>query len=267
MVIGDPGLFGPDTLTWRVHGSPAMLVGGLRALLIQALHPLAMAGVDEHSDYRSDQWGRFRRTSEYVVTTTFGDTASALAAGELVRRVHARVRGTDPITGKAYSADDPELLAWVHNVEVHSFLRGYTRYGGRLSRQESDRYVEEMTRVAPLVGLDASAVPSTVDGLRDYFRDVEGDLVCSPVARSAASAILNPPMPLPLKPLWGIPAAAALTLVPRRFRAMYGIPAIPPADAAVRVGAAALFSALGLVLPGDPRVRQAHARVRASAAA
>jgi uncharacterized protein (DUF2236 family) len=263
MASGDPGLFGPDSVTWRIHAHPAMLVGGLRALLIQALHPLAMAGVHEHSDYRSDQWGRFRRTTEYVVTTTFGDTASAEAAGALVRRVHRHVRGTDPVTGRPYSADDPELLAWVHNVEVHSFLYAYRRYAGRLDDVDADRYVGEMTRAAALVGLDAARVPSTVAGLRGYFRDVEGELVCSRIAKSAAVAVLNPPMLLPLKGLWAIPAAAALGLVPRRFRAMYRIPAVPPADAAVQVGAAALFRALGVVLPGSPQVREARARVAA----
>ena len=260
---GDPGLFGPDSVTWRVHAHPSMLVGGLRALLIQALHPLAMAGVHEHSDYRSDQWGRFRRTTEYVVTTTFGDTPAAEAAGAIVRRVHTHVRGVDPVTGRPYSADDPRLLEWVHNVEVHSFLVAYRRYGGRLTQADADRYVGEMTRAAALVGLDPSTLVTTVDGLRDYFRAVEPELVCSPLAKAAATAVLNPPMPLPLKALWAIPAAAALGLVPRRFRSMYGIPALPPADAAVQLGAAALFRALGFVLPGSPQVREARARVAA----
>jgi len=260
---GDPGLFGPGSVTWRVHAHPSMLVGGLRALLIQALHPLAMAGVHEHSDYRSDQWGRFRRTTGYVVTTTFGDTAAAADAGAIVRRVHAHVRGIDPITAAPYSADDPHLLEWVHNVEVHSFLTAYRRYAGRLSDVDADRYVDEMTRAAALVGLDPAALPSTVDGLRAYFRDVEDELVCSRLAKAAAVAVLNPPMPFPLKPLWAVPAAAALGLVPRRFRAMYRIPAVPPADAAVQLGAAALFRALGLVLPGSPQVREARARVAA----
>lgn len=265
MVNGDPGLFGPDSVTWRVHAHPSMLVGGLRALLIQALHPLAMAGVHEHSDYRSDQWGRFRRTTEYVVTTTFGDTAAAEAAGALVRRVHEHVRGVDPVTGVPYSADDPALLEWVHNVEVHSFLTAYRRYGGRLTDADADRYVDEMRRAAALVGLDPSTLPATVDGVRSYFAAVESELVCSRIAKTAAAAILNPPMPLPLKPLWGIPAAAALGLVPRRFRAMYRIPVVAPADAAVQLGAAALFRALGVVLPGSPQVREAHARVRVAA--
>ena len=260
---GDPGLFGPDSVTWRIHAHPSMLVGGLRALLIQALHPLAMAGVEQHSDYRNDQWGRFRRTTEYVVTTTFGDTQAAHEAGALVRRVHRHVRGIDPVTRQPYAADDAPLLAWVHNVEVHSFLSAYRRYGGRLSGADADRYVHEMTRAAALVGLEPGDVPSTLDGLRDYFRAVEPELVCSQYARAAADAVLNPPMPLPLKALWAIPAAAALGLVPRRLRAMYAIPSVPPVDAAVRVGAAALFRALGVVLPGSPQVREARARVAA----
>src|SRR4051794_41750528 len=99
MAPGDPGLFGPDSVTWRVHAAPSMLVGGLRALLVQALQPLAMAGVDQHSDYHDDPWGRLRRTTEYVLTTTYGDTATAEHAGAVVRAVHRHVRGVDVFTG------------------------------------------------------------------------------------------------------------------------------------------------------------------------
>src|SRR5256885_8630678 len=116
MTSGDPGLFGPDSVTWRVHAAPSMLIGGLRALLVQALHPLAMAGVHQHSDYRDNPWGRLRRTSEYVLITTYGDTETAARAGAVVRAVHRRISGVDPVTGRAYRADDPELLAWIHNL-------------------------------------------------------------------------------------------------------------------------------------------------------
>lgn len=260
--MGDPGLFGPDTVTWRVHASPAMLIGGLRALLVQALHPLAMAGVDQHSDYKDDPWGRLRRTTGYVLTTTFADTPTALQAGAVVRAVHERVRGIDAVTGRTYRADDPELLAWVHNVEVHSFLLAYRRYGGSLPGGEADRYVAEMRRVATLVGLAETDVPGTVADLRAYLRGVDG-LAVTPAAREGMRVVLNPPMPLPLKPLWAIPGAAAVGLLPRRLRALYGIPYVAPADAAVRVAVAVLFRALGVVSPGAPQVREARARVAA----
>jgi uncharacterized protein (DUF2236 family) len=143
-MAGDVGLFGPGSVTWRIHGDPSMIVGGLRSLLAQALNPRAMAGVDQHSDFRVDPWGRLRRTADYVGATTFGDTATAEAAGAMVRAVHRRVRGVDPHTGRTYSAGDHDLLAWIHNVEVHSFLVAYRHYGGRVGDADADRYVAEM---------------------------------------------------------------------------------------------------------------------------
>src|ERR1700682_3805150 len=102
MIGGDRGLFGPQSVTWKVHGHRSTLIGGMRALLVQALHPLAMAGVAEHSDYRSDPWGRLRRTSEFVMVATYGTTAAAQAFGERVQVVHAHVHGVDPVTGRRY---------------------------------------------------------------------------------------------------------------------------------------------------------------------
>src|SRR5436305_4440604 len=118
-------MFAPDSVTWQVHADPSMLIGGMRALLVQALHPLAMAGVEQHSDYRADPWGRLQRTVEYVLTTTYGTWEEAEAAGRVVQAVHKRVNGTDPVTGKTYSAEDPDLMVCVHAAEVHSFLSAY----------------------------------------------------------------------------------------------------------------------------------------------
>src|ERR1700730_5596627 len=128
MIGGDSGLFGPQSVTWKVHGHPSTLIGGMRALLVQALHPLAMAGVAEHSDYRSDPWGRLRRTSEFVMVATYGTSAAAQAFGAQVQAVHAHVQGVDQVTGRPYRAGDPELLAWVHNVLAHSLLLAKRRY-------------------------------------------------------------------------------------------------------------------------------------------
>ena len=259
-------MFDPDSVTWRVHADPAMFIGGMRALLVQALHPLAMAGVEQHSDYRADPWGRLQRTVEYVLTTTYGTVGEAETAGRVVQAIHKRVRGTDPVTGRVYSAEDPELLVWVHAVEVHSFLVAYRRYGGgRCTDGDADRYLAEQVRSAALVGLDPGLVPASVSELRDYFRSVDDDLRPSPYSRDAAKVVLNPPLPLPirfLKPIAWVPGAAAAGLMPRRLRAMHGIPWVPPADAAVRVAATALTRAMGL-LPDPPRVRTARARARA----
>ena len=122
------GLFGPDSVSWRVIGHPAALVGGMRALLLQALHPLAMAGVAQHSNYLEDPMRRLRRTAGYVSTVTFGTHAEAEAAAAVVRGVHKHVHGTDPVTGRRYSASDPATMVWVHCVEVHSFLAAYRAY-------------------------------------------------------------------------------------------------------------------------------------------
>jgi uncharacterized protein (DUF2236 family) len=257
------GMFTPDSVTWRVHADPSMLIGGMRALLIQALHPLAMAGVEQHSDYRADPWGRLRTTVQYVMTTTYGTVEEAEKAGRIVQAIHKRVKGIDPVTGKTYSAEDPDLLLWVHAVEVHSFLSAYRRYGGtRLTDEDADRYVAEQVGGAGLVGLPAAMVPSSVAELRRYFTGVEDVLRPSPYSRDAAKVVLNPPLPLPLRvlqPVAWVPGAAAAGLMPRRLRAMHGIPWVPPADAAVRVAATALTRAMG-VLPDPPQVRAARAR-------
>jgi uncharacterized protein (DUF2236 family) len=257
--VGDPGLFGPESVAWRVLADPSMVLAGMRGLLIQALHPLAMAGVDQHSDYKADPWGRLQRTIEYVITTTFGDTAAAEAMGARVRAVHERVVGVDPHTGKAYRADDPDLLAWVHNVEVHSFVAAYRRYGGWLSDRDADRFVAEMTRVTRLVGLPSDAVPSTLDELRAVLR--EAPLEITPAAREGVRTILSPPLPLAARPLYGVAVAGAISLLPRRVRTAYGFPWFAPADLAVRPALFGLFRALNVATPDPLPVRRARARL------
>ncbi|HEX5586086.1 MAG TPA: oxygenase MpaB family protein, partial [Acidimicrobiia bacterium] len=153
--MADSGVFGPDSVAWRLHADPVMLVGGLRALLVQALEPRAMAAVDQHSLFREDPWGRLARTTSFVMHTTYGDTAAAEAAAARVRAVHTRVHGIDPVTGRSYRGNEPELLLWIHAVEVDSFLLAYRTYAGHLSRADGDRYVAEMGRVAEMVELPA----------------------------------------------------------------------------------------------------------------
>jgi uncharacterized protein (DUF2236 family) len=260
MADNDLGLFGPGSVTWRIHSDPTMLIGGLRALLIQALHPHAMAGVDQHSDYRSDQWGRLRQTSDYVLTTTFGTTTEARDAGARVRTVHEHVRGVDPVTGQPYSAGDPEVLLWVHNVEVHSFLLAYRRYAGWLSSDDADRYVAEMVQVAELVGIPATEVPATHRDLSAWLAERREGLVVSQASRAAMQAVLHPPMPLPARPLWAVPSRAAIAILPRHIRDLYGLPWQPPVDALVRMSVTGLFRALNLLAPAPPQLRDARAR-------
>jgi len=259
-VSADAGLFGPDSVVWRLHADPVMLVGGLRALLVQALEPRAMAAVDQHSRFREDPWGRLERTTSFVVATTYGDTAAAEAAAARVRGVHERIQGTDPVTGRPYSARDPELLLWIHAVEVDSFLLAYRTYAGRLSDHDADRYVAEMARVAELVELPPAMVPRTTGDLRDYLRSVRG-LRVTPAAREGLRIVLFPPMSLRYRPLWAIPTTGAIAILPGYARRMYRIPWFPPVGLPVRAGVFALSRSLNLVRPPPPALRAARARV------
>jgi uncharacterized protein (DUF2236 family) len=236
----------------------------MRALLVQALEPRAMAGVDQHSEYQTDPWKRLDRTVRFILATTYGDTATAEAAAAAVRKVHERVRGVDPVTGQAYSADDPELLLWVHAAEVHSVVIAYRRYGGRLADTDADRYVSEMARVAELVGLPSGMAPRTMADLRDYLRSMHDQLQLTPSAREAMRTIFSPPMPLALRPFWVVPVTATVAVLPRVARRQYGLPWLHPATPSVRMGMFGLTRMLNLVFPDAPEVRHARERVRAA---
>ncbi len=266
----DPGLFGPDSVSWRVHADPSMSLAGLRALLLQAVHPLAMAGVAEHSDFRSDPWGRLFRTAEYVGVTTFGTTLEARRAGAKVRGIHRRLSGVDPESGQAYRVDDPELLRWVQCVEAESFVTTAVRCGLHLTRDEQDRYyAEQQTIAAPLVGLDPEQVPGSVAGMKGYFADMRPQLRVSTEARRAATFVLWPPMPAlvqlgtPARPAWVALAVAAGAMLPRWARRMYRLPGLPTTDVAATAAGLAFRSGL-LVVPDrlrdGPHVKQAKAR-------
>ena len=164
----DLGLFGPGSVTWKVHEEPILIVAGLRSLYLQALHPRAMAGVAQNSNYRSDAWGRLVRTATYVGTTIYGTTAEAQAAGRRVRARHARMRATDPFTGEEFRVDEPELLRWVHVTEIESFVSTARRAGLALTDDEVDGYFTEQRRSAALVGLDRDDVPGTAAEVADY---------------------------------------------------------------------------------------------------
>jgi uncharacterized protein (DUF2236 family) len=249
----DQGLFGPDSVTWRVHASPTVaLVGGLRALLIQSLHPLAMAGVAQHSDYRARPLSRLQRTAEFVATTTFGDTAQAERAARRVRAVHRRVRGIDPVTGAPYSADDPDTQVWIHTVEVHSFLAAHRVYGGdRLTPAEEDRYFAENVAVAELLGTPREVVPASVAQVRAYFAGVRPRLCVSDAARDAITFVVAPPLGGELVPYWPalrVLGRAAVALVPRDLRRLAGIDGRAAVDSLSHAQVHAL--ARVLALPG-----------------
>ena len=229
----DFGLFGPGSITWRLHKEPALLVGGLRALMVQALHPLAIAAVADHSDYRSDVWGRYARTTNYVVTTIFGTTRQAEALGARVREVHRPIRGIDAVTGRPYAADDPELLLWIHATLVESFLAAYRRFVAPLSEEEGDRYVAEMVRQAVLVGLTADQVPATEAGNLAFITSLDQELLVTRTALEAVDTVLHPPLAAWRRPFWWVAGQAAISLMPDRSLALLGMRRSPAAEAAV----------------------------------
>jgi uncharacterized protein (DUF2236 family) len=246
----DPGLFGPSSVAWRVHRDTSMFIGGLRALLVQTVHPLAMAGVADHSDYRQDPWGRLRRTALYVGTTTYGSTPAATHAIDRVRAVHEFVRGTTP-DGREYAATDPHLLAWVHATEVDSFLRAFRRYGSEpLDGADADRYVAEMAVVASRIG--AEDPPTTVAGLRDVLIDFRPELAAGRQAHDAVRFLLVPPVPLVTRGPYGLIAAAAVGLLPTFVRRMLWLPRPPLSDPLlVRPAAKLLMSGLGWAMTAE----------------
>ena len=266
----DPGLFGPDSVTWRVHGDPSMALGGLRALLLQAVHPLAMAGVIQHSDFRADPWGRLLRTAEYVGVTTFGTSVEAKRAGAKVRGIHGKLAGIEPESGLSYRVNDPELLRWVHCCEAESFLSTAVRCGLRLSRAEQDRYYAEQTRQAALVGLDPTDVPGDSASMVDYFQDMRAQLHVTAEARRTVSFVLWPPMPTrvrlgtPARPAWAALAAASVAMLPRWARRLYRLPGVPTTDLGATVAGVAFRSGL-LVVPGrlrnGPHLKAAQQRM------
>jgi uncharacterized protein (DUF2236 family) len=258
----DAGLFGPDSVAWRLHADPSMLVGAMRALLVQALEPRAMAGVVQHSDYKVDPWGRLNRTVRFVLHTTYGDTPTAEAACAAIRTIHDRVHGVDAITGRPYSANDPDLLLWIHAVEVHSAVFAYRSYAGRLTDEDADRYVDEMVRVAELLGMPGDIAPRTLGGLREYLRGVNG-LQVTPGARESMRLIMYPPMPFPLRPLWVLPASAAVASLPRFARRMYGLPWFEPASLSVRATIFGLTRFLNVLPIEAPEIRAAKNRLAA----
>lgn len=196
MPPGDPGLFPPDGVTWRVHADfPGMLSGGLCALMLQTLHPAALAGVWDHSNFRTDLVGRLRRTTDFVAGTTYAPRAEADRLVARVRRIHAKVRGVTE-DGTPYSADDPALLAWVHVTEAYGFLRGYRRYAGAVSPADADRYYDETRRVAEALG--ARDVPCSEREVDDYFRAVRPQLAYTARSRTVLAVLSSMDLPVPL---------------------------------------------------------------------
>lgn len=235
--VGDHGLFGPSSVTWRVHGDfTAMMIGGLSALLLQMLHPLVLAGVWDHSNFRKDALGRLRRTAQFVSGTTYGSTRQALVLIDRINEIHSRVRGELP-DGTPYSAREPALLTWVHVTSVWSFLRAYVRYRDScLPYADQDRYLAEMSEIARRLG--APSVPVTLGEIDSYLGAVRPELRADGRTRDVAQALLGP-RPARLGPslFRSVINSAAIDLLPDWAARMHGFVKPGPERLLVRGGA------------------------------
>jgi uncharacterized protein (DUF2236 family) len=255
----DDGYFGPGSVTWRLNGDLSAPVAGLRSLLMQALHPLAMAGVDQHSDWRADPAGRLASTSAYLVTITYGDRAAARRAADRVRAIHQRVRGIDPVTGRPYAASDPDLLIWVHAALVDSVLAAADRYGTPVSAAGKDRYVSEMTAAAELVGVPAGRPPSTTAELDAYLTSVRPELTASPTVAESTAALLDAFAVDPdFADFWQQIADAAHASMPQWVQDMYGYSGESPVD---REEVRQVLGVLDALYLGEPGVLEARQRI------
>lgn len=261
----DLGLFGPDSVTWRVHIEPVMWVGGFRALLLQSLDPRVMRGTFQNSALfdPARAWSRFERTVEFVGTRTFGSTAEVATASARVRGLHARLRGHDPDTGHSFRLDDPENLLWVHATEVESYAH-IARRAGLLGADETDRYLAESVRAARVIGL--TDAPRSREQMRAYFARKRPDLRLTTEARHATSNLFAPKGDAPGAVKLAVPALATLSLatLPRWARRCYGLPGLPSTDLGTTLFLRALRTVSTVLpdVPAPPNIERARRLVR-----
>lgn len=267
----DDGFFGPRSVTWKLAGHMTMPLVAIRALLLQALHPLAMAGVDQHSDWRADPGARLASTSAYVATISYGDRASATRAAERVRRIHQSVRGTDPVTRRPYAATDPALLLWVHNALTDSQLAGVRAFGS-IAGQDADRYVAEQVAAAELIGIPRGLAPTTTGELAAYFDEVRPELTCTPAAADAMTYLLEYiAADADAGEIWQDVAGAAIATLPGWAIALYaekvkgiggGTGRSVPFDTAARTAVKQALGVLDAVFLAEPGVLEARQRLQ-----
>ena len=254
----DPGCFGPDSVSWRVHHDPANVVGGIRALILQALHPDVMQTFHDITSTREDPWGRLARTGKYVNSITYGTRDEAESAAARVRFVHHKL-----------GLDRPEWLLWVHCGAVDSWLVGHRRSGAPMTDAEADQYVREQVEAARLIGCDLDTVPTTVAELATYFEDMRPQLEVTAETRESVRDLIWPPMAprvqllTPARPAWTTLALTGFGLMPRWSRRMFALPALPTTDVSASITARALRTAL-LAVPEGRRTNPhlAAARLR-----
>ena len=258
------GYFGPDSAAWTVHGGLPTLVGGIRALLMQALHPAALAGVMQHSRYEEDALGRLAGTTQWLTVVTFGDTTQADRECARVRGMHRKVHGTYEVDGieRPYDATDPDLLSWVHLAFTDSFLTTHQVWGGQIPGGP-DAYVREWAKAGELVGVENP--PRSVAELKSQLAGRQSQLRGGPKARETAAFIRRPPLPFAAQAPYAVLLLGALSTMPARHLSMLGLPRVPRQLAKPAVGA--LLGGLALALGStSPSQRAATSRIEQPAA-
>jgi uncharacterized protein (DUF2236 family) len=255
---GAPGWFGPSSAAWQVHGSVSTFLGGIRALLLQSLHPLALAGVDSHSSYRDDPFGRLHRTGAFIAATTFGSEAMARQTVEAIGRIHQQVSGT-AADGRPYSATDPALLTWVHIALVDSMLQSYLVFGTN-GPLDADDYVADMAVVGSAMGVPDP--PTSAAALAQAFADVRPDLTGSAHVDEVRRFVLRPPLSAPALAGYTVLARAAENSLPGWARHMLGSPDRSALVRGVdRRAASLLLGTLQVALVESPARQAARARL------
>jgi len=230
----DEPLFGPGSMTWRVHSDRVFAIGGVRALILQALHPLTMAAVAQQRGFEEDFWGRLDRTGRYVSTLTYAPASQAQRLAAQVRGIHRKLRGTDPDTGETFRLDRPDLLLWVHCCEVESFLTTARRAGAPISDADADEYLREQLLTARMIGIPEAMVPTSVREMTQYFTDVRPELRLTDAAQKGVRVLAVPPMPkrvrllTPARPAWASLAGMAFALLPKWRGGCTGCPVCRP---------------------------------------
>ncbi|MFF0523780.1 oxygenase MpaB family protein [Actinomadura nitritigenes] len=242
----DHGLFGPGSVTWQVMGEPVLIVGGIRALLLQALHPRTMWGTAQNSELMNPDaaWARLGRTVEFVRVRTYGTHAEVERVGRRVRKLHSKLTGLDLRTGETFPVDDPENLLWVHMGEVDSYLDVARRAGVPLTSADADAFVDEQRRAAAVVGLDPADVPGSVAEMKDYYEEMRRRIFACREAREGLKRMFSPAVPQHLMPLkLAAPGVAMLVVstLPRWARRMYGLPGLPTSDLAATLALKGLY--------------------------
>jgi uncharacterized protein (DUF2236 family) len=258
---GDAGLFGPQSVSWQVHGDfTSMLIGGISALLLQALHPLALAGVWDHSNFREDLLGRLRRTGQFISGTTYGSRADADWLIDKVKAIHLKVTGTTP-DGRAYAASDPALLTWVHVAEVHSFLQAHLLYRNpQLSEADQDRYYAEIALIAERLG--ATQVPRSRSAVAAYIAAARPELCCDARSLEILRILLNAPAPSALAaPVAKLLMQAGIDLLPDWAQCMLGQPISAPRSRMIHAGVHSLAPVLRWAVRGGA-VHRARKRLQ-----